>query len=97
MKVAGKGLKLYFALDPKDYADSKMPIDDASEKDLYADTPLVFKVKSNVLVRRAKALIADCMAKDGLAQEEVGKTNWVRDIKANLKKEAEEAKANEAK
>ena len=84
--IAGKSLKLYFALDPKDYADSKMPIDDASKHEVYAEIPLVFKVKSGLSLRRAKELIRDVMSKDGLEQGEVGSVNWVKELKANAGK-----------
>ena len=82
--VAGKSLKLYFALDPKDYANTTLPIQDASGKDMYQDIPLVFKVKSGLSVRRCKDLIKDCMSKDGLTQGEVGKVNWIKELKAEL-------------
>ena len=83
--IAGKSLKLYFALDPADYADSKMPIGDASKHAVYAETPLIFKVKSGLSLRRAKELIRDVMSKDGLEQGEVGKVNWVKELKASQK------------
>lgn len=79
--IAGKALKLYFALDPKDYADSKMPLADVSHKGIYKEIPLVFKVKSELSLRRAKQLIADAMAKDGLVQGEVVPHDWVKEIK----------------
>ena len=78
--VAGKSLKLYFALDPKDYKDSKFPLGDASKKVLHKDTPLVFKVKSDLSVRRCKQLIADCCAKDGLEKGEFVKHDHVKDL-----------------
>ena len=94
--VAGKSLKLYFALDPKDYANSTIPVQDASNKDMYQDIPLVFKVKSGLSVRRCKELIQDAMEKDGLEQGEVAKVNWIKEMKAEMKaakkKEAEEKK-----
>ena len=85
LTIAGKSLKLYFALDPKDYADSKMPIGDASQHAVYAEIPLIFKVKSGLSLRRAKELIRDVMTKDGLEQGEVGSVNWVKELKANSK------------
>ena len=91
--VAGKSLKLYFALNPEDYANSTIPVQDASNKDMYQDIPLVFKVKSGLSVRRCKELIQDVMEKDGLEQGEVGKVNWIKELKAEMKaakkKEAE--------
>ena len=80
MCIAGKGLKLYMALDPKDYANSTLPIQDAGHKGTYKDIPLVFKVKSDLSMRRAKQLIADVMSKNGLTQGEVVKHDWIADI-----------------
>lgn len=84
--VAGKSLKLYFALDPKDYIGSTIPVQDAGEKNTYAEIPLVFKVKSPLSLKRAKQLIQDVMEKDGLEQGTVESVNWVKEIKASLKK-----------
>ena len=78
--IAGKALKLYFALDPKDYADSKMPLADVSHKGIYVEIPLVFKVKSELSMRRAKQLVADAMAKGGLVQGEVKPHDWVKEL-----------------
>ena len=78
--IAGKSLKLYFALDPKDYEDTKMPLADAGHKGIYQEIPLVFKVKSGLSVRRAKELVADAMAKGGLVQGEVVARDWVKEI-----------------
>lgn len=79
--IAGKGLKLYFALDPKDYANTTLPIQDAGHKGTYKDIPLVFKVKSDLSFRRAKQLIADVMAKNNLTQGEVEQKDWAADLK----------------
>lgn len=80
MVVAGKALKLYFALDPKEYKDSTFPVGDASNKGLYKEIPLVFKVKSELSVRRAKQLIAEAAGKDGLVQGEVEPHNWAKEL-----------------
>ena len=85
LTIAGKSLKLYFALNPEDYKDSTIPVGDASDKNIYADIPLIFKVKSGLSLRRAKQLIADVMAPDGLEQGEVGHEDWVKEIKAEVK------------
>ena len=92
--VAGKSLKLYFALNPADYANTTLPIQDASNKEMYAEIPLVFKVKSGLSVRRCKELIQDVMEKDGLEQGEIGKVNWIKELKAEMA--AEKKKAKEA-
>ena len=80
MTIAGKSLKLYLALDPKDYKDTTLPIADAGHKGIYKEIPLVFKVKSELSLRRAKQLIADAMAKGGLEQGKVEPHDWVKDI-----------------
>ena len=82
--VAGKSLKLYFALNPRDYANSTLPIQDASNKEMYVDIPLCFKVRSPLSIRRCKELIQDVMDKDRLEQGEIGKVNWVKELKAEL-------------
>lgn len=66
--VAGNSLKLYLALDPKDYKNSTLPVKDASSKAIYKDIPLVFKVKSGLSLRRAEQLITEMMDKHGLEQ-----------------------------
>ena len=89
--VAGKALKLYLALNPADYANSTYPVKDASSKAMYAETPLVFKVKSGLSLRRAEELIRDCMDKNGLEQvDKVEPRDWVAEI-ANAEKEEGEA------
>lgn len=79
--VAGKGLKLYFALDPKDYANTPITLKDVSSKNVYKDIPACFKVKSGLAMRRAKQLLADACAKDGLVQGLVEEHNYARDLK----------------
>jgi hypothetical protein len=74
--IAGKGLKLYMALNPEDYKDGPIPVDDASDKKMYKDIPLVFKVKSELSLKRAKKLIDDLMMKKGLPQNEVPFLPW---------------------
>jgi hypothetical protein len=74
--IAGKGLKLYMALNPEDYKDGPIPVDDASDKKMYRDIPLVFKVKSELSLKRAKKLIDDLMAKKGLSQQEIPFLPW---------------------
>ena len=87
ISIAGKGLKLYFALNPADYANSTIPVLDVSDKGVYAETPLAFKVKSDLSVKRAKQLIADVMATENLEQGEVGKDDFVKPVRALLKAE----------
>ena len=90
MNIAGNSLKLYFALDPKDYKDTTYPVKDVSSKAIYKEIPLCMRVKSGLSLRRAKALIADTMLKDKLEKGEVKEHDYVKDIikTANLKKNA---------
>ena len=79
--IAGLSLKLYFALNPEDYKDSTLPIQNAGHKGIYAEIPLVFKVKSGLSMRRCKELIQDVMDKNGLEQGEVRDIDWVEELK----------------
>ena len=81
INMVGKGLKLYFALDPKDYADSPIPVQDVGHKNLYKDIPLCFKVRSGLSVKRAKQLIDDVCGKAGLT---AGAPVDTRDYAADL-------------
>ena len=78
--IAGLSLKLYFALNPDDYKDSTLPIQNAGHKGIYEEIPLVFKVKSGLSMRRCKQLIQDVFDKNGLEQGEIGNTNWVEEL-----------------
>lgn len=78
--IAGLSLKLYFALNPDDYSDSTLPIQDAGHKGVYADTPLVFKVKSGLSMRRCKQLIKDVFEKNNMIQSNVINRDWVKEL-----------------
>ena len=79
--VMGKMLKVYYALDPKEFADSTVPIVDVSGKVAYADTPSMLKVKSNLSFKRAKELIEQVFARDNIQKEkEPEKHDWVKEI-----------------
>lgn len=79
--IAGLSLKLYFALNPDDYKDSTIPVQNAGHKGIYAEIPLVFKVKSGLSMRRAKELIQTVMEKDGFEQGPIEQIDWVERIK----------------
>ena len=81
--IAGLSLKLYFALNPDDYKDSTLPIQNAGHKGIYAEIPLVFKVKSGLSMRRCKQLIQDVFDKNGLEQGEISNIDWVEELKKN--------------
>lgn len=79
--IAGKSLKLYFALNPSDYSESSFPITDAGTKNLYKDIPLVFKVRSPLSVRRARQLLSDACKKDDLLLGKIVHRDWVSPLK----------------
>ena len=67
--IVGKHLRVYLQLDPKDYADSTIPVEQAEAKK-YEDLPCLLRVKSDLAYRRAKKLVDDVMAKIGLPRPE---------------------------
>lgn len=56
-----KCLKIYFALDPKDYPTGKFAHVDVSDKAAHGKTPLMLRLRSALSVKRAMILIADLM------------------------------------
>lgn len=95
LTIAGKSLKLYFALNPDDYKDSTIPVQDAGNKAIYAEIPLVFKVKSDLSMKRCKELIQTVMENDALEQGEIGNVNWVKELKAAAKDKAKKVLEDE--
>ena len=84
--LVGKTLKVYFALDPKEFVDSPIPVVDSSDKVAYEEVPALLKVKSNLSVKRAKELAEMAFGKDGVQKEKEAEAhNWVKEIKAELK------------
>ena len=88
--IAGLSLKLYFALNPDDYKDSTLPVQNAGHKGIYAEIPLVFKVKSGLSMRRCKQLIQDVMDKNGLEQGEIKDIDWVEELKREPENDSED-------
>ena len=62
-------LRIYLQLDPKDYADSTIPVEQAEAKK-YEDLPCLLRIKSDLAYRRAKKLVDDLMAKIGMERPE---------------------------
>lgn len=80
--MGGSHLKIYLALDPKNYLNTAIPVGDASFKELYRDIPLVFRVKSDTSLQRARELIKDCMNTKGLTQvSEEGNIDYASQLK----------------
>ena len=63
--IVGKHIRVYFNLDPNDYADSTIPVEPALAKK-YEDLPCLLRVKSDLSYRRAKKLVDDVMQKIGI-------------------------------
>lgn len=82
--ISGKNLKLYLALDYNDYKDTTYPIKDVGNKGVYADIPVVLKVRSDLSLKRAKELIKDCMSKDDLIQKEVVDFDHYSELKTKI-------------
>ena len=65
MTIVGKHIRVYIGLDPKDYAESTIPVEEATAKK-YEDLPCLLRVKSDLSYRRAKKLVDDLMQKIGI-------------------------------
>ena len=78
--IAGKTLKLYMALNPNDYKDTTIPYKDGSKFKKYQEIPFIFKVKSDLSLRRAKSLIADMAAQQELTQGEVIQYDHAKEV-----------------
>ena len=84
--LVGKTLKVYFALGPKEFVDSPIPVIDSSDKVAYEEVPALLKVKSNLSVKRAKELAEMAFSRDGVQKEKEAEAhNWVKEIRAELK------------
>ena len=64
-----KILKVYLALEPKDYLNSPIPHEDVSDKKTYASTPLLVRLTSPLAVRRAISLIEEMTQKNAIAKK----------------------------
>lgn len=70
LKIGGKTLTLYLALDPREYENTKYHFTDVSDKKTYAETPMKVKITSARAVKYAKELIEDLS--ESLALANVG-------------------------
>ena len=67
--IAGKRLKIYLACEPSKYELSPIPVEPTRLKK-YEDLPTMFKVKSDLSVKRAKLMIDEMMAAEGYERKE---------------------------
>jgi hypothetical protein len=65
LTFAGKHLKIYLALDPKQLKGTKITVEDVSKHTSLKDVPLAFKVHSGLAVRRAIKMIETMMEEPG--------------------------------
>ena len=72
--IVGKHIRVYFNLDPANYADSTIPVEKAEAKK-YEDLPCLLRVKSDLSYRRAKKLVDDLMAKIGIDRPDEDEPN----------------------
>ena len=66
--VSGKTMKLFLALNPSDFDQSKFRHTDVSDKKTYASTPFMVKIASKLAVKRALLLIEELAKKYELAK-----------------------------
>ena len=71
LTIVGKTLKAYYKLDPFAYEGTTIPHENASRVKAYAEVPMLFRVRSDLSVRRAVQLVDDMMLALGLTQREV--------------------------
>lgn len=62
----GKTLCLYLALDPAKFAESKYAVEDVKEIASYADTPCLYRIRSDRRENYAEELIAELMTEKGI-------------------------------
>lgn len=68
LTVAGKHIKAYFALNPEDYVETKIPVETVTTKK-FEDLPCCLKIRSDLSLRRAFKLVDDVMAAKGVTKE----------------------------
>ena len=65
LTISGKHIKAYFALDPKDYENSTIPVETTNIAK-YEDVKCTLKVRSDLSFRRACMLVDAVMAAKGV-------------------------------
>lgn len=76
MKIKGKTLCLYLALDPKEYKTSVYHHIDMTDNKSVAGTPMMVKVKSPLGVKKAIRLIDEMLAKRNGEKKEITERNY---------------------
>ena len=73
VKLRGKTICLYCALDPNEFDESKYHHEPIDAK-IFEDVPMLVKIKSGLGLRKAKELVDITMAKFGIEKDEKAKT-----------------------
>ena len=73
VKLRGKTICLYCALDPNEFDESKYHHEPIDAK-IFEDVPMLVKIKSGLGLRKAKELVDIVMAKFGIEKDEKAKT-----------------------
>ena len=76
LAMRGKTLCLYLAIDPAKYVDSDYRVEDVSDVAAYADTPCVYRVRSDQRLEYAFELIEDAMQSAGSEKGEAQHENY---------------------
>ena len=92
MKIRGKMICLYCALDPNDY-DSAKYFHEATDSKAFASVPMMVRIKSNRGLKRAKALVDDVMARFFILPNDKAETvDYVKDYPYDTTKNLVERK-----
>ena len=68
LRLRGKTLSIVMALDPADYENTKYRVESLADVKTYADTPCLYRIKSDRKLRYCKELIAELMLKNGVQE-----------------------------
>ncbi|MDE6276273.1 MAG: hypothetical protein K2M75_07070 [Clostridia bacterium] len=81
MSIRGKTLKLYLALNPEDYVDTKYKFEDASDVKSVADTPFLMKIKNPRRLKYALELIDEVMENFGTkTKRDIDELDYAADL-----------------
>lgn len=83
--IKGKTLYLYLALNPADYAEGKYKIEDVSNVSQFADTPSLYRIKSEKRVRYAQELIDEICTKLGSKKSKREPVNYYEPYESDAK------------
>ncbi len=80
ISLRSKTLRLYLALEFKDYKDGKYLVEDASQVKAVEDTPVLYRIANERRSRFAKELIDDMLVKLGAEREEKAAVDYASEL-----------------